>query len=285
MKPTADDRTLVTRRRVLAGVGGTVALAGVGGFYISRSLEGDHGEYTAPEPQPVLSTRGSLAGSASRIVETGGEWGFGDAGELFVFGHGLNTDPTGARDQAYTARLGLEPVRPAPVIAYSWDSDTDWSAAKANATANGQPLAEWLLEWDGADGRPIHLLGYSLGARVCCETLRVLRNRDRGDVPASVSLLGGAIPDDSVLEDGRYGGAIAAVDGPVNNFHSENDRVLGWVYRIGDRNRAVGYGGAADPGSTPPGYDDVDVTDTVADHYSYFRPDVGCLPTVADRLE
>ncbi len=275
----------MTRRRLLTGVGGALALTGAGGLYISRSLEGDHGGYTAPPSQPVLSTRGSLAESGPPTVESDGEWDFDDAGELFVFVHGLNTDAANARDQAYTARLGFEPVRPTPVVAYSWDSDTDWSAAKANATANGEPLAGWLLEWDDADGRPIHLLGYSLGARVCCETLRVLRDRSRGDVPASVSLLGGAIPDDSVLEDGRYGGAIAAVDGPVNNFHSENDRVLRWVYRVGDRNRAVGYGGAADPGSTPPGYDDVDVTDTVADHYSYFRPEEGCLPQVADRLE
>lgn len=169
------------------------------------------------------------------------------------------------------------------MIAYSWESDTDWSDAKRNATANGDPLAEWLLEWDEADGRPVHLLGYSLGARVCCETLRVLGTRSRSDVPASVSLLGGAIPDGSVLRDGYYGEAIDAFDGPLNNFHSENDRVLGWVYRVGDRNRAVGYGGAADPRS-PSGYDDVDVTDTVADHYSYFQPEVGCLPQVVDRL-
>jgi hypothetical protein len=115
-------------------------------------------------------------------------------------------------------------------------------------------------------------------------TLRGLADRGRTDVLASVSLFGGAIPNDSVAANGRYGSAIAAVDAPVFNFHSRNDHVLGWVYRASDRARAVGHGGLAASATAPAGYADVDVTDLVADHYSYFQPGEGCLPRAIGRI-
>ena len=214
-----------------------------------------------------------------------GEWRFEDADELFVFVHGLNTTAEGARDQAYTAELGFDPIYPTPVVGYSWDSDTDWSSAKRNADVNGVPLAEWLIKWADTDGRPINLLGYSLGARVSCEALSVLAERGREGIPASVTLLGGAIPDDSVHVDGRYGDPIEAVDAPVRNFYSGNDRVLGWIYRAAERTRAVGYSGIRDTARAPSGYRDVDVTDLVADHHSYFQPAEGCLPRVVEYLD
>lgn len=117
------------------------------------------------------------------------------------------------------------------------------------------------------------------------ETLRVLAERGATDTLASVSLLGGAIPYDSVVEDGRYGDAIGAVDAPVSNFYSHNDKVLSWVYRASDRTHAVGHGGTRDAGPLPDGYRDVAVTDLVADHYSYFEPGEGCLPRVVAEIE
>jgi len=124
-----------------------------------------------------------------------------------------------------------------------------------------------------------------LGARVVGETLRELRAAGRTDALASVSLLGGAIPADSVERDARYGDAISAVDAPVTNFYSGRDRVLGWVYRLSDRTNAVGSGGITDPTAAPDGYQDVDVTDLVADHYSYFDPEEGCLNRVAENFD
>jgi len=86
--------------------------------------------------------------------------------------------------------------------------------AKQTADANVAPLADWLSAWADDDGRPVHLFAHSLGARVTGATLRELADRERTDVLASVSLFGGAIPNDSVAADGRYGPAIAAVDAP-----------------------------------------------------------------------
>ena len=246
----------------------------------------------------MLSTRESVDGSdpsdsTATAVDATGSWTFDDADELFLFVHGFSTDVAGARDQAYTAALALSAARsgdPPPVVGYGWASDVDWDEAKRTADANAAPLAEWLIDWaDGdGDGRPVHVLGYSLGVRVVCETLRALAERGRSDAVASLSLLGGAIPHTSVRADGRYGPAIAAMTGPVGNFHSANDRVLGWVYRASDRTRAVGHSGISgggNAGDTPAGYADVDVTELVADHYSYFDPEKGCMPRVIERID
>jgi len=204
---------------------------------------------------------------------------------LFVFVHGFDTGEEGARDQAYTAQLGLEETAvPSPVVGYSWDADRSWGDAKSIADENGQLLADWLIDRDGAVEQSLHLFGYSLGARVSCEAVRALAADGHTGVVDSVSLLGGAIPRDSVELDGRYGETLGTVP-VVGNFYSENDRVLGWVYRVSDRTRAVGHGGSADPGATPESYRDVDVTDLVADHYSYFQPEAGCLPRVVETIQ
>ncbi|TKX75582.1 DUF726 domain-containing protein [Halorubrum sp. GN11_10-6_MGM] len=215
-------------------------------------------------------------------------WGFDGADAVVLYVHGLGADAGSARDQAYTARLALDEAvgegDAPPVIGYSWASNVDWGAAKETADANGEPLADWLTAWADDDGRTVHLFAHSLGARVTGAALRELAARERTGVLASASLFGGAVPDDSAAADGRYGDAIAALDAPVYNFHSRNDRVLGWVYRASDRTRAVGHGGLPNGATAPDGYADVDVTDLVADHYSYLEPEEGCLPRAADRI-
>ncbi|WP_253737567.1 DUF726 domain-containing protein [Halohasta salina] len=314
---TTDGRFGLTRRRLLAAAGGLVGLGGLGALYVRSELSGDFGPYTAPDGFPAISTRGrvdpavddpeslpsSESGSASAddqgsavvdkrtaavvdkrtaAVVDGSLAEKGDA--LLLFVHGFGTDDATARDQAFAAATGLESIRPLPVVAYSWDADREWEPAKAMADANGPVLADWLIEWADTDGRPVHVVGYSLGARVVCRALFALALAGRGDAAASVSLLGGAIPHDSVARDTPYGEAIDELDVPVTNFHNADDRVLGWTYRLSDRTQAVGETGIADPESAPAGYTDVDVTEAVPDHYSYFEPDEGCLPQLAARL-
>ncbi|WP_345775854.1 alpha/beta fold hydrolase [Halonotius terrestris] len=261
-------------------------LAG-GAAYVLSELDGEHADYTAPESQPMLTTRGRLsdAESDTQTVATEGEWSFADADELVLFVHGFDTGPQAARDQTYTLDVGLAEYRSSPVAGYSWESDGEWADAKDVADANAEPLADWLGQWATDDGRPVHLIGYSLGARVVCAAIDELQASGTATSLASVSLLGGAIPSDSVERDGTYGDAIAALDAPVTNFYSGRDRVLGWVYRLSDRTTAVGSVGVDDPAAAPDGYADVDVTDIVADHYSYFEPEEGCLSRVADSLD
>ncbi|EMA27834.1 DUF726 domain-containing protein [Haloarcula japonica] len=279
-----DSQNGVTRRRLLIALGSGLGLLGGGGAYVYWSLQGDSGGYTAPDSHPVVTTRGFLNTTEGPAFETDGTWSFDDASEVFLFVHGFSTDAERARDNAYTAQIALDGTQPTPVVAYSWDSNVEWEQAKDNAVANSTPLAQWLVEWAETDGRPVHLLAHSLGARVTGETLRVLAERGVTDALASVSLLGGAIPYDSVVQGGQYGNAIAAVDAPVSNFYSHNDKVLSWVYRASDRTHAVGHAGARDAGPLPDGYQDVNVTDLVADHYSYFEPGEGCLPRVVAEI-
>ena len=279
----------VTRRRLLGGTATGLALLGGGGLYVANELDAGFADYEAPETQPMVSTRGRL--EATDPTTRSGSWDLDGSDAVALFVHGLGADAESARDQAYTARLGLAAATEGsteaeglPVIGYSWASNVDWGPAKATADENAVPLADWLVRWAETDGRPVHLFAHSLGARVTGATLRELADRGRTDVLGSASLFGGAIPRDSVGVDGEYGAAIDALDAALYNFHSREDRVLGWVYRASDRTRAVGHGGISDAPAAPPNYTDVEVTDLVADHYSYFEPETGCLPRAVDRI-
>jgi len=205
----ASDR-LVTRRRLLLGVAGGVGLLGGGGLYVTRSLSGDFGGYDAPETQPMVTTRGRL--DANKPPERSGSWDFDGADAVVLFVHGLGADAESGRDQAYTARLGLAAATDAttetdgpPVIGYSWASNVDWGPAKQTADANVAPLADWLSAWadDDATSPPVRPLARRPRDR--SDAPQALADRERTDVLASVSLFGGAIPNDSVAADGRYG--------------------------------------------------------------------------------
>ncbi|WP_323676196.1 DUF726 domain-containing protein [Halorubellus sp. PRR65] len=216
-----------------------------------------------------------------------GDWSVVDetADALVVYVHGLGAPEVEALNQAYTTRTALrnDDVRH-PVVGYSWDSDRDWGPAKRTADANGPALANWLARWAAEDGRPVHVVAHSLGARVVCECLRALAADGETDALATVSLLGGAIPRGSVETGARYGDAIEAAAPQFTNFYSRKDNVLGWIYRASDGTNAVGHGGIADPDHAPDSYEDVDVSDRVNDHYSYYEPDEGCTAAVASRL-
>ena len=290
----SDGGRLVTRRRVLAGGGGVLGLLGGGAWYVQRGLQGDDGDYEAPDQYPILSTRGVFdADGAVRSNAEGdsprreGDWSVvdADADALVVYVHGLNAPEAEALNQAYTTRTALRDVGVRhPVVGFSWDSDREWAPAKRTAAANGPALAAWVAEWAAEDGRPVHVVGHSLGARVICECLRALAEDGVTDALASVSLLGGAIPRDSVETGAQYGDAIATATPQFANFHSGKDNVLGWIYRASDGTNAVGHGGIGDPDRAPATYEDVDVTDRVSDHYSYYEPEEGCADAVASRL-
>ncbi|MFC6954180.1 DUF726 domain-containing protein [Halorubellus litoreus] len=259
-------------------------------MYVQQSLRGDDGDLVAPEDYPRLSTRGVFddegnvnAGVDDPTVTREGAWSTEDADALVVYVHGLGAAESEALNQAYTTRTALRDQNvPHPVVSYTWDSDRDWAPAKRTADANGPALADWLARWADDDGRPVHLVAHSLGARVVCECLRSLADAGRENAVATASLLGGAIPKESVETDGRYGDAIEAATPSLVNFHSGRDEVLGWLYRFSDGTNAVGHGGICDPADAPATYRDVDVTDQVADHYSYYEPDAGCAPRIAD---
>ena len=261
-------------------------------MYVQQSLQGDDGDLVAPADYPRLSTRGVFddegnvnASVVDATPERRGDWSGVDAeaDALVAYVHGLGAAEPEALNQAYTTRTALRDQDvPHPVVSYTWDSDRDWAPAKRTADANGPALADWLDRWADEDGRPVHVVAHSLGARVVCEALRSLADAGRENAVATVSLLGGAIPENSVQTDARYGDAIETATPRLVNFHSGRDDVLGWLYRFSDGTNAVGHDGIGDATAAPATYQDVDVTDEVADHYSYYEPDAGCAPAVAD---
>jgi len=105
-------------------------------------------------------------------------------------------------------------------------------------------------------------------------TLREFADRGRTDAVASVSLFGGAIPNDSVGGDGRYGSAIAAIDAPVSTFTAGTTGSWEGVSGLRSDPRSWSWGLEASA-SAPASYTDVDVIDLVADHYSDAEPKEG----------
>lgn len=155
------------------------------------------------------------------------------------------------------------------VVAGMWDSSTTWSRAKERSGRAGRVLAEWLRAQD----RPVHLVGHSLGGRVVLETL----DNDPGDSLESVALLGAAVDPDSVCQE--YFAAIETLDGPVYNYHSENDQIVCRLYRVGEISAGLGCRGSdcrggllRSSGRLPSNFTDVDVSAQVQAHLDYYKP-------------
>ncbi|QGA84385.1 hypothetical protein LC1Hm_4050 (plasmid) [Halomicrobium sp. LC1Hm] len=136
-----------------------------------------------------------------------------------------------------------------------------------------------------------------MGARVTCSLLEELRldvtqfhssqedhHTPEEGVVDSVALLGGAIDNDAVQLNRRWGEAIEYSAGELYNYYSDNDAVLGQGYYAIDQTDAVGHTGIANPSEGPKNYADRDVTDDVQAHGDYDDADneVGVLDDVVE---
>jgi hypothetical protein len=201
--------------------------------------------------------------------------------ELVVYVHGFLgqgrldiAKMSGAHQAAaFQEALGIECSarnRETPaVVAGMWDSSTTWTTAKARSERAGRLLAEWTRALD----QPVHLVGHSLGGRVVLEAL----DHDAGEAVESVGLLGAAVDPDSVCH--TYVTAIESLGGPVYNYHSENDRIVCRLYRVGEISAGLGCRGSdcrggllRSSGRVPPNFTDVDVSEAVQGHLDYYKP-------------
>ncbi|WP_227133015.1 lipase family alpha/beta hydrolase [Halorubellus salinus] len=288
------------RRTILRGAAatGTMALAGTG----LASAGGDgNDELDAPDDYPGVSTREHFDINWYGAVEldegtysydSRGDWAkYDDGDELTLFVHGWRTEneDDGDINGAYTAEKALQEQGYDPTGAvYTWDADKGggiddgWYEAQEIAAQNGPKLANFLLDWQASDGRPVRLVAHSLGAQVVCSAMKNLRAWEYPNVVDSLVLVGGAADNEACAIDGEYGPGLEYAAESVLNCYKTDDTVLEWAYSLGELNTAVGESGV--DGTPPANMTERDVTDVVPDHYSYpeLKEDGGCMDVVVE---
>ena len=139
--------------------------------------------------------------------------------------------------------------------------DNPFSIAKTRSDKAGELLADALI--NKAQGeRPVTLVGYSLGARVIYSCLMSLARRKAFGLVESAVLIGSPCP--STTADWRVMRSVVA--SRLVNVYSENDYVLGFLYRTS----SIQYGVAGlQHISGLPGVENVDVSETVNGHLRY----------------
>ena len=278
-----------------------IAVGGVGlGAGADRaSAKSDADNAEAPADYPGVSTRDHFDDDCNLVDgQTGysydyrGDWsGIAGDRELTLFVHGWNNDDDANDDidSAYECQLALERNGyGGDVAVFTWDSDkgdswwdAGWTDAKCIANRNGEKLANFVTDWNDEVGTDVRLIAHSLGARVVGDALRSLVE-DFGATNAvrSVSLLGGAIDDQSPGWDYEFGPYVADGAVRVDNFWNRDDEVLDNIYSAREWDTAVGQRGLEDGVSAPGNYQDVGVSDVVDAHGDYYKREVGCIPQV-----
>ena len=139
--------------------------------------------------------------------------------------------------------------------------DNPFNVAKVRAEKAGEVLADALI--NKAQGeRPVTLIGYSLGARVIYSCLMSLARRRAFGLVESIVCIGAPIP--STTSDWRVMRSV--VSGRLVNVYSENDYVLGFLYRTS----SIQYGVAGlQKIDGIPSIENIDVSETVSGHLKY----------------
>jgi len=104
--------------------------------------------------------------------------------------------------------------------------DNPYSVAKARSDKAGRVLAQALLQKVQGE-RPVTLVGYSLGARVIYQALLALAEHNAFGLVESVVLIGAP----TTIEEGAWRRVRGVVAGRVINVYSQEDYILGFLYR------------------------------------------------------
>ena len=139
--------------------------------------------------------------------------------------------------------------------------DNPFSVAKARSDKAGTILADALINRVQGE-RPVTLIGYSLGARVIYSCLKSLAERDAFGLVESAVLMGAPTP--SVATEWRMMRTVVA--GRLVNIYSENDYILGFLYRTSSIQ--LGIAGLQSVEDVP-SVENVDVSDIVDGHLRY----------------
>ncbi|KAI3327090.1 DUF726-domain-containing protein [Xylariaceae sp. AK1471] len=140
--------------------------------------------------------------------------------------------------------------------------DNPFSLARNRSEKAGQVLADALINKVQGE-RPVTLIGYSLGARVIYECLRVLAERKAFGLVDTVVLIGAPVPSNP----GHWQMMRSVVAGKLFNVHSENDYILGFLYR--STSLQLGIAGLQSVGADIDGVEDLDLSEEVHGHLRY----------------
>ncbi|KFY22719.1 hypothetical protein V493_06381 [Pseudogymnoascus sp. VKM F-4281 (FW-2241)] len=139
--------------------------------------------------------------------------------------------------------------------------DNPFSVAKNRADKAGLVLADAII--NKAQGeRPVTLIGYSLGARMIYSCLMSLAERKAFGLVESAVLIGAPCPSDGAF----WRSMKSVVSGRLVNVYSENDYILGFLYRTSSIQ--LGVAGLQQIGDVS-GIENVDVSSIVSGHLRY----------------
>ncbi|KAI0441123.1 DUF726-domain-containing protein [Xylaria telfairii] len=153
-----------------------------------------------------------------------------------------------------------------PVLLLSSASglDNPFSLARNRSDKAGRVLADALANRVQGE-RAVTLVGYSLGARVVYSCLRALAERGCFGVVDTVVLIGAPVPSSPE----HWGLMRSVVAGKLFNVHSENDYILGFLYR--GTSLQLGIAGLQAVGTDIEGVEDLDLSEEVHGHLRYPR--------------
>jgi len=292
----SDEETVesIDRRHVLKGIGGASAGLVTAGAMSSPAAAGKDGDCD-PDGDPAridTSDHYDTTWYGSVYLTDGhAEDGYDEVGgdlpdepdELVVHVHGWQNDEECGIASIQTASSTYDDAEyDHPVTGLTWDSSYAWWNAKEIAEKNADKLANFLTDYaEKNSDTVIRVQSHSLGARVLAETLLVLDENDEDEVVSSAIFMGGAVNDESVSLDGKYGEAIENVTHHAENFWMEDDDVLEWAYETYEWSSAVGNAGCE--GEQPANYTDHEITKDIG-HSDYYK-DEEILGQVTETFE
>jgi pimeloyl-ACP methyl ester carboxylesterase len=262
---------------------------------------------------PVISTRdhfqdGKLSTGRSaydyELIDNPSSSSFWDdsAEDAIIVIHGFNNSAEKASIKFNTAELSLHACGyDGLIVGFSWDANTQkdpfgttgYREGRSNAVANGTKLASFIADCrERKPGLRIHLIGYSMGARIALESLLALDvDPDLAALDLqvdSVHLVGAAVDNDEVELRKRYGTAIERRTQWLYNYYSREDNSLGMFYPLKEGDRALGESGIEHRDRAPANYRGIDIEAELISYDRDGRPDAepgdnhsGCLGNLA----
>ncbi|KAL7943168.1 DUF726 domain-containing protein [Trichoderma barbatum] len=150
---------------------------------------------------------------------------------------------------------------PIQVLAVASNVDNPFNRANNRSRKAGQLLADALINKVQGE-RPVTLMGYSLGATTIHACLQSLAERHAFGLVDTVVIIGTPAPSDPA----HWRAIRPVVSGKIFNVYSENDMVLGFVYRM--HSLSLGVAGLQ-PIKDVNGIVNVDLSESVSGHLRY----------------